>query len=98
MRVRNKLAAMVLAGLLVAAIPATQAAAVLPPTTVGPEGDFFSLSHPPGELIHERVSGTDTTCSAAARPKLPLGTNKKNQIPTAGNPTTDGPVVIPITR
>jgi hypothetical protein len=100
MQSTRRLVAALIACAVIAALPATHeaAAAVLPPTTVSPAGDYVSLTLPPGAKVHERVSGTDTVCtSAASRPKLPLGTNAKNRIPTTNNPST-GAVTIPIRK
>jgi len=90
-------ALMATGGLAMMLISVAPALAALPPTTVTPKGDYLSLTLPAGEKVHERVSGTDTACSAASKPALPLGTNAKNQIPTTGNPA-QGPVVIPLKK
>jgi hypothetical protein len=98
MRLRRAVPLGIAAVILVLVGTVTDAAAVLPPTTVGPERDYFRLGLPAGQKVHEKVSGTDTACTASSKPTLPLGTNDKNQIPTDGNPSTAGHVIVPINR
>ncbi|MGH9187109.1 MAG: hypothetical protein ACRD0U_15020 [Acidimicrobiales bacterium] len=86
----------VLAVILVLALPAHAAP---PSTTVSPEGDYVSASLPPGGAITVTIEGVSGSCtSSSSNPKLPLGSNTKNQIPTAGNPSVSGQVKAKINK
>jgi hypothetical protein len=85
-------------GLAILLISVAPAWAASPPTTVSPEGDYIKLGLPAGAKIHESVSGSDTACTTSSKPTSPLGANARNQIPTADNPTTAGPVLISLNR
>jgi hypothetical protein len=68
------------------------ASAVAAPTTVSPAGAYFSASLATGTTATFTAGSVTVTCSVSATsPTTPLGTNARNQIPTA-NTNPDGPV------
>src|SRR5436190_1933419 len=70
----------------------SDAMALAPPTQVSPAGDYVKLV-----LGGASFNIGDVHCtSAASEPVQPLGTTPKNKIPTTNNPTTSGPISIPI--
>jgi hypothetical protein len=67
----------------------------LPPTKVSPAGDYFKAGLKAGTQV---VAAGARCTTLKTQPTLPLGTNDLNQIPTTGNPTTTGPLMVPIQR
>lgn len=79
------------AGVLCAVLPTTEAGATPLPTSVAPKGDYFTAAMKPGTGTYMVGNGCSVMTS---KPASPLGTSGKNQVPSTGNPTVDGPVTI----
>jgi hypothetical protein len=76
-----------------AVVPTVDAHATLPPTQVGPAGDYFRAALRPGSLL---VTSGGSCSTMTSNPASPIGSTPRNQIPTAGNPTVSGPLLTPI--
>jgi hypothetical protein len=77
---------------LVVATAAPLPAALLP-TQVSPAGDYLALDLPVGGAATYVIGDITVTCAYSySHPKAPVGSNIRNQIPTAGNPTASGPL------